>query len=88
MEKEETEENNQNEQFDNPLVPFEPDFEEDVVSDIDLISALCEVEPQNQNSVTTNSTAISNRIMNNLPQSMFANCSHVSIGTINFNITK
>ena len=85
-----TQEKEQEDQVHKAIVPYQPNFDEDVVSDLDLLSALCDVEHQNENSVltTTNSTAISNRIMNNLPQSMFANCSHVSIGTINFNITK
>ena len=55
------------------VVPYFPNFEEDTVSDVDLISALCDVETE-QVHVPTTSTAISNRVMNNLPKAMFATC--------------
>ena len=69
------------------IVPFEPNFDEESVSDIDLISALCQVEAQTNPEPPT-SAAVANTVMNNLPTAMFANCSNLTIGTINFNISK
>ena len=62
------------------LVPFEADFNDDGLSDIDLLSALCGVE--NTNVTVTNSNTV---VTNTMPRAMFANC---QIGTINFTINK
>ena len=63
------------------LIPFEADFtEDDGVSDIDLLSALCGVE--NSNVTVANTSTV---VTNTMPRAMFANC---QIGTINFTITK
>ena len=73
--------------------------EEDPVSDMDLLSALCEVQENEninnnnncnlvvklQDQVTTPSITNTNTILNNVPKALFANC-NVTIGTINFNI--
>ena len=72
----------------NALIPYEPNFDEDPVSDIDLLLALCEVENKEHTPIVPTTNAITQRIMNNLPKSMFSNCSNVPIGTINFNINK
>ena len=75
----------------NELVPLEPNFDDQNVSDMDLLSALCAVEDESRDVIPTtssNSMAICNKIMNNLPQNMFAHCSNVTIGSINFNISK
>ena len=64
------------------LVPLEPNFEDDDMSDLDLLSAICGIENQNQNvSVTKTSTVVSNT----MPRAMFANC---QIGTLNVTINK
>ena len=63
------------------LVPYEPNFDEDI-SDIDLLSALCEME-ENIPPPTTVSTT--NTVVNTVPKTMFANC---QIGTINVTIVK
>ena len=62
------------------LIPFEADFSDDGVSDMDLLSALCGIE---NNNVTVAST--STVVTNTMPHAMFANC---QIGTINFTINK
>ena len=62
------------------LIPFEANFnDDDGVSDIDLLSALCGLE--NNVTVANTSTVVTNTI----PRAMFANC---QIGTINFTINK
>ena len=63
------------------LIPFEPNFSEDPVSDMDLLNALCGLENTNVTVAITASTIATNT----MPRAMFANC---QIGTINFNITK
>ena len=66
------------------IVPYEPNFDEDTVSDMDLLSAICGVENVNQNTVATTTSSM----VNNFPRAMFSNCGNVTIGTINFNINK
>ena len=61
------------------LVPFEPHFEDDI-SDLDLLSALCGIQENVNNTVST----ITN-VINTMPRAMFANC---QIGSINFTINK
>ena len=67
------------------IVPYEPNFNDDQVSDVDLLSAICGIEQNvNENTVTT-----TNSVMNNsFPKAMFTNCGNVTIGTINFNFNK
>ena len=68
------------------VVPYVPNFDDDTISDMDLLSALCGMEENNkvqQTTVTTKSNTL-----NNLLSAMFSNCGNVTIGTINFNITK
>ena len=74
----------QNASTGNEIVQFEPNFDEDTVSDVDLLSALCAVENNNQSTVATTST----NVLNSFPQAMFSNCGNITIGTINFNINK
>ena len=53
----------------NELVPLEPNFDDQNVSDMDLLSALCAVEDEPHDVIPTtssNSMAICNKIMNNL----------------------
>ena len=69
---------------DNEIIQFEPNFDEDAVSDVDLLSALCAVENNHQNTVATTST----NILYSFPQAMFSNCGNITIGTINFNINR
>ena len=70
----------------NIIVPFEPDFDEDI-DDTDWLKILCEVEEQNANLLpmaNTQCTAVKNTsIQRNSP--MFVNC---KIGNISINIQK
>ena len=63
------------------LVPFEPQFDDDI-SDVDLLSALCGLEeiPSTNVVATTQNT-----IVTAVPKSMFSNC---KIGTLNITISK
>ena len=66
------------------IIPFEANFDQDDgVSDLDLLSALCNVGSDYNNPVSVANTVATSNIV--IPKSMFANC---QIGTINFNITK
>ena len=78
------------------MVSFDPFFDEDnSVSDMDLLSALCEVQSENNNNnnnqnagknalVPSTTPSLSNtNVLNNVPKSLFSNC-NVTIGTINF----
>ena len=67
------------------IVPYIPNFEEDSVSDMDLLSAICGVD---QNNKETSVATTTNSLVNNFPRAMFSNCGNVTIGTINFNINK
>ena len=62
------------------ILPFEPNFDDNDVSDMDLLSALCGLE--NSNVSVTNSTSV---ITNTMPRALFANC---QIGTLNLTIYK
>ena len=78
----------QNIMAENSIIPFEPTFDEDQdISDIDLLSALCEFEDKGPkiNVPVTMSTSIGNtsNVLNQTPRGLFANC---QIGTINFNL--
>ena len=80
----------QNVMAENAIIPFEPTFDEDQdISDIDLLSALCEFEDKGPkiNVPVTMSTSIANtsNVLNQTPSGLFANC---QIRTINFNIVK
>ena len=66
------------------IQPFEPNFNDDDVSDIDLLSALCGFENQNV-SVPLTVARTSTVVSNTAPRSMFANC---HIGTLNVTINK
>ena len=57
------------------LVPFQPNFDQDDISDLDLLSAICGV---NETKMTTVSNT--SNIVTNIPRSIFANC---QIGAIN-----
>ena len=62
------------------LVPFEPNFNQDDIYDLDMLSAICGV---NEN-ITTTVSNISN-ILRNMPHAMFASC---QIGSINMTFSK
>ena len=62
------------------VIPFEVDFNDDGLSDIDLLSALCGIK--NNNVTVANTSTV---VTNTMPCAMFANC---QIGTINFTINK
>ena len=62
------------------LLPFEANFNEDDVSDMDILSAICGV---NKNTTTTVSNT--SNIMTNMPRAMFANC---QIWSINITFSK
>ena len=70
------------------VVPFQANFSDDEVPDFDLVSILNEMEgeknpsdvvQQSQNTTTTNTK----QVLNNVPKSMFANC---TIQNVTFNI--
>ena len=69
-----------NENINVPAIPFEANFDDDGVSDIDLLSALCGVSE-------TTSTTVSNtsNMVNTAPRAMFVNC---HIRAINITINK
>ena len=73
------------------IVPYEPQFDDQEVSDVDILSALCGIESEGKQAeitkLQTPSTTMTN-VMNNFPNAMFSNCSTVNIGTINFNFNK
>ena len=60
-----------------PVIPFEPNFDENDISDMDILSAICGV-PEVTTSTVTNTTNPSN-VLNTIPNAMFANCQIVSI---------
>ena len=70
------------------IIPFEPNFKEDGIADIDLLSAICGVEA-NINSPAKPPVTLSNNVENTsnvitqIPKSFFTKC---HIGTINLNI--
>ena len=64
------------------LVPFDANFDEDGVSDMDLLSAICGVS---ENVTTTVSNTSTSNVLTSFPKAMFANC---QIGSINVNFTK
>ena len=69
----------------NALVPFEPNFEDDI-PDFDLLSAICDIEQAKEKEIPktiqkTHNMTTSN-VINQIPKSFFANC---QIGTINLN---
>ena len=65
------------------IVPYEPNFEDDDISDIDLLSALCGVQDGfNSHTATVTKT---NNVITTAPRAMFMN---YQIRTINFTITK
>ena len=63
------------------IVPFEANFDDDV-SDIDLLSALCGVQENINNTTTVTNTS---NVVTTAPRAIFANC---QIGAIHINITK
>ena len=71
------------------IIPFQPHFDDDI-PDVDLLSALCEMEETNkniqqaQNVPVTLSNNTSN-VVNQIPKSFFTNC---QIGTININLVQ
>ena len=71
-------ENTENSQAD--LVPFEPNFNQNDISDLDMLSAICGV---NENTTTTVSNT--SNILTNMPHAMFANC---QVGSINITVSK
>ena len=62
------------------LVPFEANFDEDDLSDMDILNAICGV---NENTTTTVSNT--SNVLTNMPRAMFANC---QIGSINITFSK
>ena len=65
------------------MVLFEPNFGEDDLSDMDILSAICGV-PEITTTVSNTSNTTSN-VLNTIPKAMFANC---QIGSININFGK
>ena len=69
----------------NAVIPYEPEFDQEV-PEFDLLAILNEVEnAQQQHDDMAVSTTTTNTVLNNVPRSMFSNC---SIGNITFNIQK
>ena len=82
----------------NEIIPFEANFDdEDTVSDVDLLSALCNFEENCTSNtpsknphinsvqipVNTPACTTNTNVLNNVPKSLFVNC-NVTIGSINF----
>ena len=67
----------------NAVIPFEPNFDDNGISDMDILSAICGV-PEVTTSTVTNTTNTSN-VLNTIPKAMFANC---QIGSINITFGK
>ena len=63
-------------------VPFEANFEDEDISDVDLLSALCGVS---EDISMTNAITNTRNVVNAVPKGMFANC---HIGAINITINK
>ena len=73
-------------------IPFEPNFDEQGVPDFNLLQILKEVEEPRENSVSlqvttmpTTTAMTSNNVLNNVPKSLFHNC---TIQNITFNMSK
>ena len=68
-----------------PIVPFEANFEDEGVPDFDLVSILDEVENSQKTENQTSSTTMvsTNQVVNNIPKSLFHNC---TIQNITFNM--
>ena len=67
------------------IVPFEPNFEYPDVPDFDLMAIMNDIEKEQENqpkSQVSVATTTSN-VLNNIPKSMFANC---TIQNVTFNI--
>ena len=70
----------------NMLVPFEPSFEDDDLSDMDILSAICGVQEDLSAKTSVSTMTVSNTsLVNAAPKAMFANC---HIGAINITINK
>ena len=65
------------------LVPFEPNFDQDDLSDIDILNAICGVT-ENVTTTVSNTSNTSN-VLDSIPKAMFANCQR---GSININFVK
>ena len=65
------------------IVPFEPNFDQDDLSDTDILNAICGVT-ENVTTTLSNTSNTSN-VLNSIPKTMFANC---QIGSININFGK
>ena len=75
----------QKENAEHAMVPFEPNFQEDELSDMDLLSAICEVSDEISINTTTSTVSNTSNVVNTTPRAMFANC---HIGAINITINK
>ena len=63
------------------LIPFEANFDQDDISDMDILSAICGV-PENAVTTVSNTSNTSN-VLNSIPKAMLVNCQISSI-KINF----
>ena len=74
----------QNEFSNKPLVLYEPTFDRDELPDFDLVSILNEIEnSQTTQAPKSNTAMMSNQVVNNIPKSLFHNC---TIQNIMFNM--
>ena len=74
------------------IIPFEPNFNDQDVPDIDLLEILKQVEEASrnveiakQNTTLTMTAMTANNVLNNIPKSLFHNC---TIQNITFNMPK
>ena len=74
------------------IVPFEPNFDDQGVPDFDLLEILKEVEEPHEEArnthvmmTPTTTATTSNNVLNNIPKSLFHNC---TIQNITFNMNK
>ena len=66
------------------IAPYEPNYEDNEISDMDLLSALCGVQV-NVTNISTNSVTSTSNVVTTTPCAMFVNC---QIGSINITIAK
>ena len=67
------------------IVPFEANFDQDEISDMDILSAICGLTANVTTTTSVANTSNTNNVLSILPKAMFANC---QIGSINNNFNK
>ena len=75
-----------NENASKEIIPFEADMNlEQEVPDFDLMAIMDDIKKQEKERNNTTVTSTTSNVVNNIPRSMFANC---TIQNITFNINK